>query len=156
MKLSKILYHIDESRKLFDAEYGFKKISVIENPGAIGVINELDKSTQILGGWISKNGSWIWRRDDASHNHIAKQVGIYPKESIAFYIKPEGYDNQGKVLDVNFEVSEFSGSKSFSALMKTTLINNIMKILSKRKDDREEYNDFNVDDLISSMNAKDY
>lgn len=155
MKLIKILHQIDEGRKIIDAEYGFKKLTIAENPEAKSVVNELDKNDNILGGWISKYGSWVWQRDDASHDHIAKQIGIDPKEAIAFYIIPEKYD-EGKVIDVLFEVSEFSGSKSFTSLMDTTLVNNIMNLLAKRKESKAEADDFNVDDLVASLGGSDY
>lgn len=158
MKLSKI-HQIEEGRKIIDSEsIGGRKVAVLENPSPQSVINELDRIQDTLGGWISKHGTWIWNRYSASHGHIANSMGIDPSGSIAFYIKPEVEKINGEVTvtDVTFEVSEFSGSKSFKALMSTKFISGIMKLLADRNERLNTNQDDDFSDLLGSLTASDY
>lgn len=156
MKLSNV-YKINEGRKIIDSEtIGARKVAVLENPSPKSVVDELDRIQDTLGGWIYGKNVWIWNRYLASHYHIARTMGIEPENAIAFYIVPEKEKINGQlvVTDATFEVSEFSGSKSFKALMNSSYINGIMRILAERKRNDEPEDDYS--ELLGSLNSRDY
>jgi len=152
--------NIDEGKKIIDDEISpGRKLWVLEDPSASAVVNALDQVDDTLGGWISPIGSWVWNRFKASHEHVAKTMGIKASSSVAFYIKPEEKIN-GKIVDVTFETSEFSGRDDIDGLMTHPLIMNIMTILAKRKEEETkepEYSKkFDYDELLSSLHGTDY
>ena len=154
MKLSSI-HQVEEARKVIDSEsVGGRKLWVLESPSPNNIISALDQVGDTLGGWISPHGTWVWNRFNASHGHIAKTIGIEPSKSIAFYIKPEEIVN-GEVVDVNFETSEFSGSKSIDRLMTNSLIMGVMQILAKRKDALNNQETDDYADLLGSLGGSD-
>lgn len=143
-----------------------KKIFMLEDPTPQAVINMAQKlprlSKACLGGWISDNDTWIWNRQDTSHDHVAKMFKINAKRSIAFYIYPVEYDRDGSIIDVNFEVSDFSSNATIEKLMGERLIIGIMSILASRKE-RPLATDDVVDDieddfqeLLNSLGGYDY
>ncbi len=154
MKLYEI-HQIEEGRKIIDDEYTpGKKLWVLENAGANTIVSALDQVKDSLGGWISPHGSWIWDRDRASHFYIATTMNIERPKSASFYIIPTEKNNN-KVIEAVFSDSH-TGGVGEDILMESPLINAIVGILAKRKEElnHEEKDDFS--DLLGSLSGADY
>jgi hypothetical protein len=158
MKLSDI-HKIDEVRKTVETgEIGLsRKTWVLENPSPQSIVAALDNlSGDTLGGWTGSQGTWVWDRFRTDHFHIAKLMGLDRTKAIPFYIKAEERSPDGTALEVNFETSEFSGVQSVDSLMAQPIINAVMRILAKRKEELrvEEPDDYS--ELLGSLGSSDY
>ena len=135
MKLSTIC-KINEGKRIIDIdEWGLnRKTWVLENPSAQSIVSALDEVESTLGGWTGPQGTWVWDRFRTNHAYVAKSIVIDTTTMIAFYIditaKP-----YGSVTEVEFSMSEVGGIISVDKLMIQPIVNNILHVLSKRKDE---------------------
>ena len=168
MKLSD-LYHIDEGRKIIDTgEIGLqRKTWVLENPSAANIVDALDQMNKdsdgsgshgVAAGWTGGQGTWVWDRMRIDHFTVAHKFGIDNQKSIPFYIRTADVGPNNITLDVTFEVSEYSGRKSFDSLMRRPIIIAIMQLLAQRREMTEpEYSkDDDYTELLGSLTGSDY
>jgi hypothetical protein len=167
MKLSN-LYRLDEGRKTIDTgEIGLnRKTWVLENPSAQGIIDAIDQLNKwydggdkkaTAAGWTGIQGTWVWDRSRIDHFSVADHFGIDKQVSIPFYIKVEEIGPNSITTDVTFEVSDFSGRKSFSSLMRQPIILGIMRLLAKRKAQLPSTaDDDDYAELLGSLRGSDY
>lgn len=136
------------------------KISILENPPPLAVINMLQKLPRAvgtsLGGWISDNGIFVWDRDDASHHHIANVFKINARKAMAFYIRPIRRDSKGQITDIGFEVSDFSSRATIDQLLDHPYIMDLMNVVAKRKEQDENIEQDDYQELLGSLRGSDY
>jgi len=143
MKLLNIL----ENRVYVDGDLLARagKISVLVDPSAKAIVHELDiinknnNTHSDLGCWLYDDCLYVWDREDADHNTIAKQLGIKNNKSIAFYInshfKEQLFNDDWVVVEAVIVLSDFSGRQDYNnnkMVLSNPVINDVLKIINSR------------------------
>lgn len=155
-----IVESIDEASSLMDSPVRTgKKFRLWTEPKPRDLLMILDRVQETLGGWMTEWGIAVWKRDDADHNTVKRQLGLSRKD-VAFYLTPSDFDfdedDDKVVTDIEIETSEFSGRDDIEAVMADKAILGLMQLIEQRKEQLGSVTDDDINDLLNDLNDGDY